>query len=83
MYTLLLLTWKSVDSVRLPEFSKVRVRKKKKKKKKNRKLLFDMFSIVLSLDQVSHNRIILLLLYAAHVMKFVMYSPTRYNLVTY
>lgn len=42
-----------------------------------------MFSIVLSLDQVSHNRIILLLLYAAHVMKFVMYSPTRYNLVTY
>lgn len=82
MYTLLLLTWKSVDSVRLPECSKVRVRKKKKKEK-NRKLLFDMFSIVLSLDQVSHNRIILLLLYAAHVMKFVMYSPTRYNLVTY
>lgn len=82
MYTLPLLTWKSVDSVRLPECSKVRVRKKKKKKK-NRKLLFDMFSIVLSLDQVSHNLIILLLLYAAHVMKFVMYSPTRYNLVTY
>lgn len=82
MYTLLLLTWKSVDSVRLPECSKVRVRKKKKKKK-NRKLLFDMFSIVLSLDQVSHNRIILLLLYAAHVMKLVMYFPTRYNLVTY
>lgn len=82
MYTLLLLTWKSVDSVWLPECSKVRVRKKKKKKK-NRKLLSDMFSIVLSLDQVSHNRIILLLLYAAHVMKFVMYSPTRYNLVTY
>lgn len=82
MYTLLLLTWKSVDSVRLPECSKVRVRNKKNKKK-NRKLLFDMFSIVLSLDQVSHNRIILLLLYAAHVMKFVMYSSTRYNLVTY
>lgn len=82
MYTLLLLTWKSVDSVRLPECSKVRVRNKKNKKK-NRKLLFDMFSIVLSLDQVSHNRIILLLLYAAHVIKFVMYSPTRYNLVTY
>lgn len=80
MYTLLLLTWKSVDSVRLPECLKVRVRKKKKK---IRKLLFDMFSIVLSLDQVSHNRIILLLLYAAHVMKLVMYSPTRYNLVTY
>lgn len=80
MYTLLLLTWKSVDSVRLPECSKVRVRKKKEK---NRKLLFDMFSIVLSLDQVSHNRIILLLLYAAHVMKLVMYFPTRYNLVTY
>lgn len=72
MYTLLLLTWKSVDSVWLPECSKVRVRKKKKKKK-NRKLLFDMFSIVLSLDQVSHNRIILLLLYAAHVMKFFCY----------